>query len=74
MYYLKTYDAPEDGIAVTLDGLILLTDVLGKAGYGELLSDLFERFRISGIRDLAPGQYVPFAVAIKKMAMGDYLI
>ncbi len=72
MYYLKTYEASEDGVAVTLDGLILLTDVLGKAGYGELLADLFERFGISGVKGLMPGQYVPFAVALLKMATGEF--
>jgi hypothetical protein len=72
MYYIKSNDTNKECIAVTLDGLILLTDVLDKSGYGELLSELFDRYGIRDIKDLALEQYVPFAESLRKMATGEF--
>ncbi len=61
-----------DGINITLDGIAMLIDVLNKAGFGEFISDLFTRHGISDIKELHPEQYEPFAVALRKLATGEY--
>jgi hypothetical protein len=61
-----------EGVTVTHNGLALLTDVLNKAGYGELVYDLFIRFGIEELTDLAPDQYKPFADALYEMAAGEF--
>jgi len=55
---------------ITYDGLVWMTDVLGKSGYGELLSDLFDEFEIDTMGDLAPENYTAFGNALQAMATG----
>jgi len=62
--------AKKHSYKVTLDGISLLCDVLGKAGYGELLSDLFNEFEIESLDELTPNQYEIFAAALTQMATG----
>ena len=57
-----------DGIKITADGLALLSDTLCRAGYGEEVRDLFDEFEIDSVSNLAPGQYEPFAEALKNLA------
>lgn len=63
-----------DGITITADGIALLADVMCKAGYGEQLYALFDRFEIGGISDLEPEEWRPFADALAGLAVaGDLL-
>jgi hypothetical protein len=57
-----------DGIAITIDGLALLSDTLSQAGYGEQVCELFNEFEIDAVSELAPEQYKHFADALKSLA------
>ena len=57
-----------DGIKITADGLALLSDTLCRAGYGEEVRDVFDKFDINAVSDLAPGQYESFAEALTNLA------
>lgn len=57
-----------DGIKITVDGLALLSDTLCRAGYCKEVRDLFDEFEIDSVSNLAPGQYEPFAEALKNLA------
>ena len=58
-----------DGIKITVDGLALLSDTLCRAGYGEEVRDVFDKFDIDAVSDLAPGQYEFFAKALTNLAV-----
>ena len=58
-------------IPVTLDGISLLNHVLDKAGYGELLTEVYDEFEIDAVEDLAPCLYEAFADTLTRMATGD---
>lgn len=61
-----------ESVTVTFDGLALLTDVMNKAGYGELVYDLFIRFGIEELTELTPDQYETLAGALCEMATGEF--
>ena len=57
-----------NGIKITVDGLALLSDTLCRSGYGEEVRSIFDEFEIDSVSNLAPGQYEPFAEALKNLA------
>jgi hypothetical protein len=58
-----------DDVKITADGLALLIDVFCKAGYGEHTRDLFYRFNIDEICELAPTRYQEFVEALTEIAV-----
>jgi DNA-directed RNA polymerase subunit RPC12/RpoP len=58
-----------DGMQITADGLALVSDILCKAGYGEQVYDLFNRFEADDITELTPEQYKPFADALSRLVI-----
>lgn len=57
-----------DSIKITVDGIVLLSDTLCQAGYGEQVYDLFDEYEIKAVQELVPEQYEPFADALKALA------
>lgn len=63
-----------EGINITADGIALLANVMSKAGCGEQLYVLFDRFEIEKISDLEPEQLHPFADALAGLAVAGNLL
>ena len=53
----------------TTDGVIVLANVLRKAGYWRELSALYDQFEIEDMRELEPDQLRPFSDALTSLAV-----
>jgi len=60
------FDAP-----ITFDGLSWLTNVLGNAGYGELIDELYTKYDIESLHDLPTTRYKSFGCALADIACGN---